>query len=524
MKKFLLFVQLLTVAVIVNAQINFEGLLKDYQNGENLNGSFHSNNFTFVNYYNDSWGSWSGFAYSKMTDTLTAGFTNQYSAIAGSGYNNSQNYAVSFISSWDGADYIKLDTATTLSGFYVTNNTYAYLSMLNGDAYAKKFGGTTGDDPDWFKLTIKGYNNGTFTDSVEFYLADFRFADNSQDYIVKQWSFVDLSPLSNIDSITFALSSSDNGAYGMNTPAYFCMDNLTDLAGNVTDFEEFDFDYWNGSDLSGGFTSGEAYFFNNYNEAWGVWSGFAYSRKSDTLTAGWLNQYSAITGAGHNSETYGISYCSPSASAKLDTTYTVQSMYITNSTYAYLSMLNGDAYAKKFGGATGDDPDWFKLTIKGYNNGTFTDSVEFYLADFRFADNSQDYIIKQWTEVDLTALGNIDSLSFALSSSDNGAYGMNTPAYFCIDDITLGTATSVKEISQQLVNINAYPNPVNDVVTITNVENANVCIYNTNGQIVFNKKSNSKNLTINLSDYKSGLYIVNIKTEGFVKNVKLIKK
>jgi hypothetical protein len=31
------------------------------------------------------------------------------------------------------------------------------------------------------------------------------------------------------------------------------------------------------------------------------------------------------------------------------------------------------------------------------------DSIEFYLADFRFANNSQDYILKTWEYLDLTS-------------------------------------------------------------------------------------------------------------------------
>jgi hypothetical protein len=60
--------------------------------------------------------------------------------------------------------------------------------------------------------------------------------------------------------------------------------------------------------------------------------------------------------------------------------------------------------------------------------------VEFYLADFRFADNSQDYILDSWGFVDLSALGTVDFLEFDLSSSDNGAFGMNTPGYFALDN------------------------------------------------------------------------------------------
>ena len=61
--------------------------------------------------------------------------------------------------------------------------------MRDGDAFAKKF---TNADQDYFKLHIYGYSSGTISDSVEFYLADFTHADSSLDYIVKDWSYVEL--------------------------------------------------------------------------------------------------------------------------------------------------------------------------------------------------------------------------------------------------------------------------------------------------------------------------------------------
>lgn len=193
-------------------------------------------------YYDTAWGGmWSnGFAYSNMTDSQTAGYTNMYSAITAKGYANSDNYVVY----WDGysskAKITFVNDTARVTGFYATNSTYAYISMRDGDFAAKKFGDTTGTGsglpqgsyPDWFKLTIKGYVSGTMlNDSVEFYLADFRFNDNDSDYIVRDWQWVDLTPLgNNIDSVEFYLNSSDYGSFGMNTPAYFCMDNVTRVA------------------------------------------------------------------------------------------------------------------------------------------------------------------------------------------------------------------------------------------------------------------------------------------------------
>ncbi|MCW5623505.1 MAG: DUF4465 domain-containing protein [Burkholderiales bacterium] len=101
-------------------------------------------------------------------------------------------------------------------------------------------------------------------------------------------------------------------------------------------------------------------------------------------------------------------------------------------------MLNGDFFAKAFGGASGDDPDWFALTITGHDAaGDATGTVDFHLADYRFADNSLDYVVTDWTLVDLSALGTVSSLTFSLSSSDVGDFGMNTPAYFALDNLSV---------------------------------------------------------------------------------------
>lgn len=65
-------------------------------------------------------------------------------------------------------------------------------------------------------------------------------------------------------------------------------------------------------------------------------------------------------------------------------------------------------------------------------NGVYSGIVEFYLADYRFTD---DYIIDEWTWVDLSGLGDVVGLEFYLSSSDNNAGGMKTPGYFAMDTV-----------------------------------------------------------------------------------------
>lgn len=201
--------------------------------------------------------------------------------------------------------------------------------------------------------------------------------------------------------------------------------------------------FYNGSDEAGGFISHGVTFGNTFDTTFGSWYGFAYSNTSDTTTPGFFNQYSSFTGADvSGSGIYGVGF-DPTATlygtvpvVTLPPGTKPVSIYLTNATYPALSMRDGDFFAKKFGGSSGDDPDWFKLTITGLRpSGAVTGSLDFFLADFRFADNGLDYIIDQWTWVDLTPLGAASRMQFTLSSSDNGSFGMNTPSYFVLDNL-----------------------------------------------------------------------------------------
>lgn len=210
--------------------------------------------------------------------------------------------------------------------------------------------------------------------------------------------------------------------------------------------------FWNGSDLTESFVSSNVTFPNQYDTAYHIWSGFIYSNKKDSITAGSLNQQSAITAAGFNSSNYSV--CNDYGYAFVNITGSskgklVDGLYVTNATYAYISMRDGDAFAKKFGGTTGNDPDWFKLTATGFLNGIPSKkTAEIYLADYRFPDNTQDYIVRDWRWFDLLPLGNIDSVQFSLSSSDTGQFGMNTPAYFALDNFSCKDVLNVAPQAQ----------------------------------------------------------------------------
>ena len=205
--------------------------------GQTHDGSFVSGGATFNNLFavdpDFGFSYWNGWAYSNRTDSTTPGFANQYSAFAGIGSGGSPNYAIGFLST--PTPVIELPPGAVPISLDVTNTTYAALSMLLGDAFAKRFGDdplTAGivetNFPDYFKLTIGGQTTtgqpvGT---SLDVYLADYRFANDADDFVLDTWETVDLTGLAGAATLTFTLESSDVGQFGMNTPGYFAVDNL----------------------------------------------------------------------------------------------------------------------------------------------------------------------------------------------------------------------------------------------------------------------------------------------------------
>ena len=301
--------------------------------------------------------------------------------------------------------------------------------------------------------------------------------------------------------------------------------------------------FWDGSDRSGTMSiSGTdtiydtTFVFNNvaFENQWKanqygeyLSKGWVFSNRTADTTTGYAGAYNSYAGGGaNNTSNYAVTFASSPQSFSVANSAEKEfaSVQITNSSYAAHSMLLGDNYAKKFGGATGNDPDWFLLTIVGYNaNNDSVGVVNFYLADYRFSDNSQDYIVKDWQTVDLSALGAVNRIEFRLSSSDVGNWGMNTPAYVVIDELTPASSTSISEVSS--MDFNVYPNPASDVLTISSrVENGTILVHNLIGEVVLSQNINSNINMLNISELPKGVYLVTVSdgTESTTK--RFIKK
>lgn len=310
------------------------------------------------------------------------------------------------------------------------------------------------------------------------------------------------------------------------------------VAGNINaqvliDFESFTFPAPEmadtGQSVNGEFVFNGVSFENYYNAGGGYFNGFTISNFTDVTTPGYLNQFSSFTGDGANaSEIYSV-YYQPGSIKTNSANVKINSFKITNTTYTALSMLNGDGYGKQFGsiydadgmvdGTNGED--FLRLWIIGESfDGSIVDSIEFFLGDYRFADNAQDYIVTEWTDIDLSAFNfDVAELNFAFESSDNNAFGIRTPTYFALDNVQIETVSGMNETTA--AHFSLYPNPVKDELHVQG-GTGSIRITNAMGQTVL-EQSHADESAINVSNLQSGVYFVTLTDENGQRTQQLIK-
>lgn len=308
------------------------------------------------------------------------------------------------------------------------------------------------------------------------------------------------------------------------------------VAQTTIDFESVNLtpeSYNNGADGSGGFQFGELFFTNYYDTTYLYNTGFSISNKSDDTTADFTNSHSAITASGFNSSNYAVMY----GFGSIDLTgitaqsFDLVSVRLTNATYSALSMRDGDAYGKQFGSPNGADgnadgtngEDFFKIIIHGIDiNGDTLSTLEHYLADFRFADNNQDYILNTWELVDLTPLnsgaGKLSYLLFDFASSDVGMFGINTPTYFAMDDFTYDATVGLKENTEEL---KVYPNPFQNELIIDNGTGV-ASLFDLTGKSIWTKEVTGKT-TISTATLSSGVYELIFVNGNSKSHIRLVK-
>lgn len=255
----------------------------------------------------------------------------------------------------------------------------------------------------------------------------------------------------------------------------------------------------------------------------GYWSaGIAINSMTDTINGTFTNLYSSVTASGAGgSAVYGTSQNNSLITLDLISCSGAQSAYlssidITNTYYAAEVMKNGNRFSKKF---TGADKDSFVLWIYQYFVNNFVDSTKVYLADFTQTDTTENFILRDWKTVEFPSIVPTDSIKFKLVSSDNNSFGINTPTFFALDNLRMTCAVSTEDV--QPIALSLYPNPTNANITIeTNDKILKISLFDAQGKRVSFQRNRRE---LNISELKSGMYIINIETENELWQEQIIK-
>lgn len=164
---------------------------------------------------------WNGFVLSKNTNKTKTDSTNQFSVYDTGGSGGSKVFVVfkqggkNKISFNDGSTH-------TFSSIDVNNTTLAFSIMKKTTLFDLK------EKDDFYELDIYGYDaNGTRIDNpITTRLADYRFSDNNDKFILDEWKTVKLEDLGKVSALEFQLRSSAENDEENTLPMDVCLDNL----------------------------------------------------------------------------------------------------------------------------------------------------------------------------------------------------------------------------------------------------------------------------------------------------------
>lgn len=124
----------------------------------------------------------------------------------------------------------------------------------------------------------------------------------------------------------------------------------------------------------------------------------------------------------NGSKNFAMVYCDASMEFVDGKAHVIQSMDLCLSSYTHYVALKGCDFAKPLTGAD----DFLVLHIEADNGASITEDMV-----------RGGKVRTGWRQIDLSGLGAVKSLSFRMTGSDQSEYGLNTPAYFAVDNIVV---------------------------------------------------------------------------------------
>lgn len=264
------------------------------------------------------------------------------------------------------------------------------------------------------------------------------------------------------------------------------------------------------------FTSGNVTFNLSVTD-WGggflSYGGTAYSNQTDLNTASYTNfsAYANPAGGANGSSNYGVYYTGYGVidSIVFPEISNLQSIQIANHVWTYHYIMGSDGS----GTGTFETDDYLTLTVTAFNEADETiGTLDIALADYTGGNSD---VIDNWTNVDLSSLENVSYIKFSLSSSD-----AMCPTYFCMDDLTYTTTTSIESNEKSIA---VYPNPINDFVNIDNAQGGTYQLVDSYGRVLASGELAENTQRISTAHLASGMYIIQIDYQSQQMVKKIIK-
>jgi hypothetical protein len=95
-----------------------------------------------------------------------------------------------------------------------------------------------------------------------------------------------------------------------------------------------------------------------------------------------------------------------------------------------------------------------------------------------------------------------------MTSSDVGVFGMNTPAYICIDEVSTDNLLSASFLSDAASKIDVHPNPARDRLYLDIPIKGNVSMMNMQGIVTWASLLEQGQHEISVASWPRGVYIL----------------
>lgn len=180
----------------------------------------------------DWWYSWENQCSVYNTDSVDG--TNANAGHSGSNFGVVYGYSDASNQDWMAKPSFDFGMSSTLKGLWYCNSTYTYGVIMGGNQFGGSGSATAlkdqvdsnGKHIGYFQAVLECYDiSGKLIATKTRLLADYRDGNTRVDPVTT-WTYWEIE-VPRVKTVKFNFVGSDTGSYGLNTPAYICIDDIT---------------------------------------------------------------------------------------------------------------------------------------------------------------------------------------------------------------------------------------------------------------------------------------------------------